>query len=277
MRKYLLVILVIIGLVAGLYVARLKEGTCPFKLKFKAQKIECAKKDKPAKSLNNAFVLLKNRKDKDALAIFERILLTQPDNLDALWGKAEVLRRSRDYQESENLLNKILSKNPKHISSLISLAYIRYKDDRLNEARQLINQVLATNSLDRENQALAYMMLGSINSRRSVKGWVFSKIIYGTQIKGYFLKAKELAPGLPEVHLGLGTFYLLAPAIVGGNLDKALEELELAIKIAPDFATANARLAWAYKKKGDLVKYNSYLRRAKELDPKNEVLKELKE
>lgn len=277
MRKYFLVTLVIIGLVAGLYVARLNEGTCPFKPKPGAEKIECAKKDKPAKSLNNAFVLLKNRKDKDALAIFERILLTQPDNLDALWGKAEVLRRSRDYQESENLLNKILSKSPKHISSLISLAYIRYKDDQLNEARQLINQILATNSPDRENQALAYMMLGSINSRRSQKGWVFSKIIYGTQIKGYFLKAKELAPSLPEVHLGLGTFYLLAPAIVGGNLDKAFEELELAIKIAPDFATANARLAQAYKKKGLQDKYNFYINRAKILDPKNEVLKELKE
>jgi tetratricopeptide (TPR) repeat protein len=228
-------------------------------------------------SIDEAFVLLKTRKDNAALAIFEKILFTQPNNLDALWGKAEVLRRSRDYQQSEELLNKILSTNPKHVPVLISLSYIRYKDDKINEALKLINQVLKTDSLDKENRALAYMMLGIINSRRSAKGWFFSKIRYGIQIKCYFLKAKELAPHLPEVHLGLGTFYLKAPAVVGGNLDRAFQELELAVKIAPDFATANARLAQAYKKKGNLEKYNFYIRRARELDPKNEVLKEIKD
>jgi tetratricopeptide (TPR) repeat protein len=119
------------------------------------------------------------------------------------------------------------------------------------------------------------MMLGTINSRRSAKGWFLNKLRYGTQIRCHFLKAKEFAPDLPEVHLGLGTFYLLAPPIVGGNLNGALKELELAVKIAPDFATANARLAQAYKRKGDLEKYKYYFQRAKELDPDNEVLMEL--
>ncbi len=255
-----------------MYVAGLNRGTCP--LKPNVEKIEYVEKHKPEKIIADALVLLKNRKDKEALVIFEKILASQADNLDALWGKAEALRRSRDYQQSQDLLNKILSINPKHVPALISLTYLSYKDDKLNEALKLINQVLKTDSLGKENQALAYMMLGSINSRRSQKGGFFNKIAYGTQIKGYFLRAKELAPDLPEVHLGLGTFYLLAPAIVGGNLDKAFQELELTVKIAPDFATANARLAQAYKKKGDLKKYNFYLQRARELDSKNEVLHE---
>lgn len=225
-------------------------------------------------SIDEAFVLLKTRKDNAALATFEKTLLKQPDNLDALWGKAEVLRRSRDYQRSQDLLNKILSTNPNYVPALISLSYIRYKDSKLNEALKLIKQVLKTDSLDKENQALAYMMLGSINSRRSQKGGFFNKIAYGTRIKSYFLKARKLGPDLPEVHLGLGTFYLLAPEIVGGNLDKAFQELELTVRIAPDFATANARLAQAHKKKGDLKKYNFYLQRARELDPKNEVFYE---
>ena len=226
-------------------------------------------------SLDDAFVLLKARKDNDALVIFEKVLASRPDNLDALWGRAEVLRRSYKFKEAENLLSQIFKKNPKHIPSLISLAYIRYKDDDLDVALKLINQVLKEKNLGRENKALAYMMLGTINSRRSAKGWFFSKIRYGTQIKCYFLKAKELAPHLPEVHLGLGTFYLKAPAIVGGNLDKAVQELETAVRIAPDFATANARLAQAYKKKGNLEKYDFFIQRARELDSQNEVLKEL--
>jgi len=262
MNKYLLVKLAVVGIFCFTYTT------------LAAEEMGYVKQAEQGALIDEAFVLLKARKDNAALVIFEKIIASQADNLDALWGKAEVLRRSRDYKESEELLNKILSLNPKHIPSLISLSYIRYKDDKLNEALKLINQVLKTDALDKENQALAYMMLGSINSRRSKKGWVLSKVAYGTHIKGYFLRAKELAPHLPEVHLGLGTFYLLAPAIVGGDLNKAFQELELTVKLAPEFATANARLAQAYKKKGDLEKYNFHLQRARELDPKNEVLNE---
>ena len=225
--------------------------------------------------IGDAMILLKARRDNEAFAIFKKVSAEEPGNLDALWGMAEVLRRSRNYKDSEVILNEILKRNPRHGPSLISLSYIRYKEDNLNIALKLIRKALGEKGLDRESRALAYMMLGSVNSRRSAKGKFFSKIKYGTRIKGYFLKAKELAPHLPEVHLGLGTFYLKAPAIVGGNLDKAVQELETAVRIAPDFATANARLAQAYQKKGDLEKYNFYIKRAKELDPQNEVLKEL--
>ncbi|MDD2752737.1 MAG: tetratricopeptide repeat protein, partial [Candidatus Omnitrophica bacterium] len=88
--------------------------------------------------------------------------------------------------------------------------------------------------------------------------------------------AKGLAPDLPEVRLGLGTFYLLAPGFAGGNQKAALEELEAAVRLAPDFATANARLAQAYQKAGNQEKYNFYLALAKKLDPENEVIAELK-
>lgn len=269
-RKLLLVILVVIGLITGVYVVA-KNRISPMAT------IAALKAEQQNTLITQAFALLKARKDADALAIFEKTLLTQPNSLDALWGKAEVLRRRRDYQQAEKLFNEILKLYPGYVPALISLSYNRYKDDELNQALKLINQALKCSSLDKESQALAYMMLGSINSRRSQKGWLLGKLAYGTQIKCYFLKAEELAGDLPEVHLGLGTFYLLAPAIAGGNLGRAVQELELAVKIAPDFATANARLAQAYKKKGDLEKYNSYLRRARALDPENEALKEIYE
>jgi Tfp pilus assembly protein PilF len=67
----------------------------------------------------------------------------------------------------------------------------------------------------------------------------------------------------------------LAPSIAGGNLDKAFKELNSAVGAAPDFATANIRLAQAYKRKGDLEKYNYHLNRTRQLDPENEVLKEI--
>lgn len=250
---------------------------CPLLGAFFTKDTAVVKEEKKERYLSQALDLLKHRKDKEAYAIFDSILARQPDNLYALWGEAEVLRRSRQYQKSEDLLGKILDKDPNHASSLISLAYIRYKDDKLKEALRLVNQALDFIDLDKENQALCYMMLGAVNSRLSERGVFLNKVIYGTRIKSYFLRAKELSPGLPEVHLGLGTYYLLAPVVSGGNLGRAIGELELAVKIAPDFATANARLAQAYKKKGNLEKYNFYIGRVEKLDPDNEVLKGISE
>ena len=66
-----------------------------------------------------------------------------------------------------------------------------------------------------------------------------------------------------------------APGILGGNLGRAIRELQQCLALAPDFATAHARLAQAYEAKGDPVRYQLHLERVKALDPHNEVLKEL--
>jgi len=224
-----------------------------------------------------ALNLLRLRKDAAALGIFERLLVENPGNTAALWGKAEVLRRSRNYEGSEKILKCLLNNNPSHAPSLISLAYIRLKQGNLNEALGLVNRSLFCVNESADEKALAQLMLGSINSRRASKGIFLSKLAYGGRIKNHFLEAKRLAPDLPEVAVGLGTFYLLAPKIIGGDVGKAIPELQRAVKMAPEFATANARLAQAYQKIGDMEKFNFYIARAKALDPENEVLEELKE
>lgn len=276
-RKLILALLFFAGLAAGsYYIFLVQPKNCPLYTSVKNETIQCRPNlPEEQESIDEAFRLLKKRKDNEAMVIFEQVLTQTPDNQQALWGKAEVLRRKRDYPLAQELLNTILINNPAHCPSLISLSYIHYKNNNFKEALKLVRQVLADPCAAKENRALAYMMLGSINSGRSSKGKIFSKIRYGTQIKCYFLQAKKIDSGLPEICMGLGTFYLLAPKIVGGDIDKAIDELELAVKAAPDFATANARLAQAYKKKGDLDKFALYSGRARQLDPENEVLQEL--
>ncbi|MCX5713417.1 MAG: hypothetical protein NT033_01080, partial [Candidatus Omnitrophica bacterium] len=112
---------------------------------------------------------------------------------------------------------------------------IKYNAFKFDEAQNLIQRVLKSRELEREEQALAFMMLGAINSGRAqTDNWLFDKIKYGTKINSYFLKAKEIAPDLPEVHLALGTFYLCAPVFIGGNINKAIDELNRAVTIAPE-------------------------------------------
>lgn len=223
----------------------------------------------------NLLKYLKLREDSLAAMETEKILSAHPGDICALWAKAELLRRAYKFKDSERILNQVLSRYNNCAPALISLSYIRYHDNKFKEATQILSGVLKKPQLQREDRALACMLMGCINAKKAARGGFMSKIIYGLRIKGFFERAKSIAPDVPEVRLGLGSFYLLAPDIAGGNIDKAIEELECAVQLAPNFATANARLAQAYKKIGDTKNYSLYLNRAKESDPGNEVLQEM--
>jgi Tfp pilus assembly protein PilF len=272
MKRYLLVICILLAIYSFFALSKV---TCPLFSAKKDKIQEYRIKGNAAASLDQAMTLLRRRQDNAALLVFEKILETQPSNIQAFWGKAEILRRSRNYAESEKILQEAIKKDPGYAPPLISLAYLRYNDGQLPEARKILNSVRKNKLLDNENRALIYILLGTINSKYSAEGGLLSKITYASGILRYFLKANELAPCLPEVHLALGTFYMKAPGILGGNLDRAIRELEQCLIIAPDFATAHARLAQAYEEKGDPVRYQLHLERVKALDPQNEVLKEL--
>lgn len=271
MKKIRLVIFVLLSILIFISLVYLKLK--PKSLVFKENEISV----EDQALLRDGMNALKERKDELALEKFSKILAGYPDNLESLWGKAEALRRKREYKQAELVLNKILQINSRHLPSLNSLSYIKYKNGDFKNAVLLAKKVLSSSNLDRENQAMAFMLLGAINSARAENGSLLGKCIYAGKIKGNFLKAKELAPNLPEVRLALGTFYILAPKIIGGDLERGLSELQEAVKLAPAFATINARLAQGYKIKGDSNKFEYYLAKARSLDPENEVLKEMKE
>ncbi len=218
---------------------------------------------------------MKARRDRDALALAEAALISEPSNLDAMCVKAEVLRRMRRYNEAEVILTQVLNKDPGRCSAIISSAYIRYKYAEFDKALELLKAVVEGGACDKENLALAYATMGAVNSKQVGNTLLLGKLYHVKAMKEYFAKAKDLAPELAETRVGLGSFYMFAPFFLGGNLEKAIVELEYAVKLAPDFATANARLAQAYKKKKDTAKYQFYLLRAKSLDPENEVVKEI--
>lgn len=269
MKKFTFILLILIAAIVPFVV--FKNATRP--VSRPKESLTCSIELKSCQE--NILKYLKLRKDNLASREIEKILAIQRDDICALWGKAEILRRAYKFEDSERLLNQVLAKCPGHTSSLISLAYIKYHDNKFQDASKLLKQALRQPDLERENRALVYMLMGSINAKKSSQGGLLSKIAYGTRIRGFFEKAKVYAPDLSEVRLGLGSFYLLAPKITGGDLDRAIEELECAVQLTPDFATANARLAQVYKQKGDLKKCNFYIQRAKELDPENEVIKEV--
>jgi tetratricopeptide (TPR) repeat protein len=219
-------------------------------------------------------VYLNARRDKEAADVFKKMLEISPQETVAKWGVAEVLRRQHKLDDSENILEEILILSPGFAPAMISRAYIRYLkmdfDGAARYAQRAIN--LGSSKLDLSNYVRAYLMLGAAKGMLAYHGGIFSKIIDGLAVSPALKKAESMQPYSAEVLFGMGNFYLLAPKIAGGNIDKAIRYLEMAVERDPLFPDTYARLAQAYRIKGDEDKYAACFTKAVELDPQNELV-----
>jgi tetratricopeptide (TPR) repeat protein len=125
--------------------------------------------------------------------------------------------------------------------------------------------------VDLSNYARAYAMYAGAKGMLAHYGGIFSKAIDGLAVKTNLDKAQKLKPDSPAVLFGLGSYYLLAPVVAGGNKAKAEEYLNKTVETDPLFADVYVRLAQLARIKGDKKKYDYYLNKALETDPGNEL------
>ncbi|MCF7908287.1 MAG: tetratricopeptide repeat protein [Candidatus Omnitrophica bacterium] len=219
-------------------------------------------------------VYLNEHKDNEAKEVFDK-LISQNNNLfEARWGLAEVLRRKKALKQSQEILDQIIQTNPGFSPAYITLAYIKYTQTKFNEAAKLALKVIkqGPEASDIDNFSRAYLIFAGSKGLIASKGGPLSKLINGTQVLPNLKRAEKLRPDAPEVLFGLGNFYFLAPGIAGGNLDKAQDYLKRCLKKDPSFADAYVRLAQVYKAKNNAEQYELYLKKAKAIDPLNELL-----
>lgn len=218
-------------------------------------------------------VYLNLHKDKEAEDAFNRVLALDSKIIEAKWGLAEVLRRQHNPDKSENILKDVMKSAPEFSPAYITLAYIRYIQMNFNEAVRLANKVLeqGRKRVDLSNYVRAYLLRGGVKGMIAHYGGALSKVINGTAVLPNLKSAEKLQPESAGVKFGLGSFYLLAPSLAGGDLEEAQIYLKKAIEVDPLFTDAYVRLAQLYKIKGDSQKYNEYIKKALEIDPKNEL------
>jgi tetratricopeptide (TPR) repeat protein len=223
-------------------------------------------------------VFLNLHRDKEAGEVFSKVLNLSPETIEAKWGTAEVLRRQHHADKSQNLLKEVLKESPEFSPAYITLAYIRYTQTNFNEAVRLAIKVLdrGEGNVDLSNHVRAHLIYAGNKGMIAHYGGPVSKIINGTAVLPSLKAAERLQPESAQVKFGLGSFYLLAPSLVGGDLVKAEEYLKQAIAIDTLFTDAYVRLGQLYKKKGDSLKYNEYLDKALSIDPLNELALDIK-
>lgn len=223
-------------------------------------------------------VYLNLHKDKEAGEVFNKVLTLDHKVTEAKWGVAEVLRRQHQLQKSEKLLSEVLKLIPDFPAPYISLAYIRYIQLNFNAAVKLAIKVLnqREKDVDLSNHVRAHLLYGGTKGMIAHYGGPLSKIINGTAVLPSLKAAEKLQPEAAEVKFGLGSFYLLAPNLAGGDLERAEVYLKKAIEIDPLLADAYVRFGQLYKVKGDNVRYNEYLNKALAIDPQNELALDIK-
>jgi tetratricopeptide (TPR) repeat protein len=227
----------------------------------------------PSKQYVLGLVYLNLHQDQAADEIFSRLQADNPDLIEAKWGKAEILRRRHNSLAAESLLNAVVKTDPRFAPALISLAYIKYFQMDFKGAVNLTLGVIrrGRDQTDLSNYVRAYALYAGAKGMLAHYGGVFSKLIDGLAVKSNLDKAQKLQPNSPAVLFGLGSFYLLAPRIAGGNKIKAESYLDQAIKIDPFFADVYVRFAQLAKINGNKEKYDFYINKALGLDPQNEL------
>jgi len=215
-------------------------------------------------------------KDSEAAEVFNKIILLDPKTNEARWGIAEALRREHKIEKSEKILNEIIKADPDFSPAYITLAYVKYTQMDFEQSVRLALKVIrqGRENVDLSNYTRAYLLLAGAKGMIASQGGLLSKAINGTAVLPNLKKAEALQPDSQMVMFGLGSFYFLAPAIAGGNINKARDYLEKAIKVDPLFADAYVRLAQVYKVLGDNEKYGKNLRIARQIDPENALLKD---
>jgi tetratricopeptide (TPR) repeat protein len=117
-----------------------------------------------------------------------------------------------------------------------------------------------------------YRLLGEAQMRIiSLKGWL-QALTHAQTAKRNLERALELAPQNAEAHLALGVYYLYAPALFGGDLERALREFTESEALASDETVRFLSYRWqgvAYAKLGKTAEARAAFQRALTIYPKS--------
>lgn len=158
------------------------------------------------------------------MVIFLMLILNPLLNLSLIIAndldKAVQLFEAERHEEAKTVLEIIIDSDDQNAKAYYYLGrtYIALQDygeaaDNFEEAIELEN-----------NNADYNFWLGQAYSYDIVESSIFTQAFLAPKILDQFEKTVELDPNHVYGHVGLANFYLQAPAIAGGDIDKALEQ-----------------------------------------------------
>lgn len=186
--------------------------------------------------------------------------------------EAIILMREHRHAQSSAILTEVLESQPDFYPATAVLAHLRYLQKDFAASYALARRLIA-----RKKELSRYHYTVSLLLAAGAKGILTKKNLVRAipgyfEVHGYIRETKKLRPEAAEVLYGLGSYHLLLPSVVGGNVDLAISLLEQSRQLTPLNTHVYVRLAQAYRSKGDEAAYRKYMARATEIDPQDELL-----
>lgn len=187
----------------------------------------------------------------DAEDYFQKILSINSNYDKALCNYAKLQYIRNEYEKAEELLNQVLSDNKYHIEAITLLADLYIKTKKFNEVESVLEGQLKHNS----NSPELLSRLANVYAEQEK---------FDLAIETY-QRAIDSNPSYEEAYNLLGVCYANS-----GNYEKAIDIFSFLIKKNESNLHAYANLANNYKNLGELDNAITYMRRAIEIDKKNQ-------
>lgn len=162
------------------------------------------------------------------------------------------LWQSKDYVGAKALLQPLVTKKTKDARLLALLGQTEAKLQNDNDAEQWLEKAVKYDSANADYQH----WYAGVSCNLATNASMFSALGYARRCKNAYQNALKLAPDNPRSYIALGSFYVQAPAIAGG--DKA-EALKLAAALKQLDPLEGAMLQLKASEFTDDAQFNAFL------------------
>ncbi len=172
------------------------------------------------------------------------------------------LIEERKLAEAQSFFEEKLKANPKDDESQYQLARVFLFQRKMDEAEDAIDEALELNERDARFHFLRGQILGEIAANANV----FKQGLLAPKVKNAFLRAVEIDSTFVEAHIGLYNYYIMAPGIMGGSDEKALEQAGVVLKL--NSYRGHILLANFHQRKNEIAEAESEYKKAISAEPK---------
>jgi tetratricopeptide (TPR) repeat protein len=142
-----------------------------------------------------------------------------------------VLLQQKKFTEAKSVFEKILNKNDNDAEAhyQLGMVYINRRNPQ-RDVDEAVDQLEKAIDL-KPNNAEYQFRYGVALGEKTQKAGVIKQAFLAPKVKTAFLKAVELNPKNVQAHIALAQFYLIAPSIVGGDIENGWKQLDEAINL----------------------------------------------
>ncbi|MBK5272021.1 MAG: tetratricopeptide repeat protein [Bacteroidia bacterium] len=195
---------------------------------------------------------------KSAIAVFEKLIATNPNNIEAIYWLGQTYFDDDNNAAARQLYEKTLQSNGNAPLILVGLGHADLLDKKTSDARQRFEAALvASRGRKGDDPAILYAIgRANVDAKAGDIAYAIEKLE----------AAAEKDKKNPEVFLQLGNAYRKARPGEGGGL--AYTNYKKALELDPNFAVASLRLARLFQSQRNWELVLQYLNDAVREDPK---------